>query len=236
MRWMSTGLSVLLLSVTGVVEAQTDGAAKTQVTPIPVVQPGAWGGSGNGWGGWNTGGGSTAFGSATTGMSHLVQAQGQANLANSAAAINYQQARRSAMENNMMGAEAYFQVREMNRQAREAERAPRATQADLVRYAKEGVPKRMSPSELDPLTGAVNWPVILRDDVYQEGRKTVELAFTTRAQVGHLTADQRAALTQAIESLQATLKQNLPNYSPQDYVRAKKFLEQLAYERQLAPS
>jgi hypothetical protein len=216
---------------------QVPGVPQVRINPVPVVQPdsggGAWGGGGGYGGYYNSGAGSTAFGSAATGMADLVRSSGYANLQNSAAAINYQQARRSAMENNWIAAEGYFQGRQMNKAYREAEATPRPTQADLVRYAKSGVPKRMSPSELDPLTGQIAWPSLLADNAYQLDRQRLEAAFADRAKLGQLSADQRMQVQEAASGLQATMKKNVNAYLPQDYVQAKKFVEQLTYEARM---
>ena len=107
---------------------------------------------------------------------------------------------------------------------------PKATQEDLVRYAKQRAPSRLSPSELDPLTGVITWPLILREDTYQESRDALEQLYQQRASMGSLTGTQRGEVQQAISTLQADLKQNLRNYVPQDYVQAKKFLEGLNLE------
>ena len=117
----------------------------------------------------------------------------------------------------------------MNRQFREQERGPQATPEDLARYAKAGLPKPLSPSELDPLSGAVNWPALLKEAPYASDRKTVDYLFTLRAQSGQLTFEQQTQLTQAMQNLEDTLKQNINSYSPQVYVSAKKFVQQLAF-------
>jgi hypothetical protein len=241
MRLTSCVLSLLWVGGTVAYGAQSSssevpGVPKVKINPIPVVQPdsgGSWGGGGGYGGYYESGSGSTAFGSAASGMADLVRSSGQANLQNSAAAINYQQAQRSAMENNWIAAEGYFQGRQMNKAYREAEASPRATQADLVRYAKSGAPKRMSPSELDPLTGYITWPSLLADKAYQADRKTLDAAFAYRAKQGQFNLDQRTKVQQAAESLAAAMKKNINAYAPQDYVQAKKFLEQLTYESRL---
>ncbi len=216
----------------------TPSVPQVSISPVPVVQPG--GGTpfaGNGGYGFSySGAGSTIAGSAAAGMADLVRSSGYANLQNSAAAINYQQARRSAMENNWIAAQGYFEGREMNRAYRQAEAGPRPTQEDLARYAKSGVPKRMSPSELDPLTGQIAWPSLFKDPVYQADRKKFEALAAQRAQVGQLGVEQRKAVAEAAESVHGVMKANLKAYAPQDYVQAKKFLDQLAFEMRLPPT
>ena len=196
--------------------------------PQPVVAGGGWG-----WGGTHA---STAEQGMMEGMSSMMQAAGARNLMNAQAAGFVEDARRKNIDNRMYGTDAYFQMRKTNREARAAEQGPRPTQEDLQRYARQRAPGRLSPSELDPLTGAISWPGLLREDAYAESRGQVESLFQKRVQAGYLTGSQRAEVQQAVDALQADLKKNLRNYAPQEYVQAKKFTEGLNYELVAASS
>lgn len=192
---------------------------------FPQTNVGGWGG---GWGGG--GFASTAEQGAMMGMADMMQAAGSRNLMNAQAMGFVEDARRKNIDNRMYGTEAYFQMRQTNREARAAEAPPKASQADLERYARARAPDRLSPSELDPLTGVITWPAILREDPYKSSRDALEQLYTQRASMGALTGTQRGQVQQAIGSIQAGMKQNINNYVPQDYVQAKKFLESLHYE------
>jgi hypothetical protein len=182
----------------------------------------------NGYGGYHHA--STAEEGALRGMGDLTRSVGAANLMNSEAAINMETARKEYISNRSYATETYFNMREMNRQAREAARGPRPTQEDAARYAAARTPQRLSPSELDPLTGDIDWPSTLRDPAYADPKSTLEKAFDVRAKNGYLTADQRAAVKKHADELLAMLKSDINAYSPQDYVNAKKFVEGLQYE------
>jgi hypothetical protein len=164
------------------------------------------------------------------GFADVVRSAGAANLMNSEAAKNYEDARRKYMDNRVYGTEKYFQMRQINKTAREAERGRQPTMEDLLRYASERAPSRLSPSELDPLTGQINWPGLLRDPVYAANRKTLEDLYAGRSVVGYLSPDQATEVGVAIDSMRAVMKQNVKTYPPQMYTMAKKFLESLAYE------
>ena len=240
MRFTYLVLSGWFLSWACAAWAQSAGSGAPQqgvAPPAQVVAPsGGWGGNSL-WGGnaaW--GAGSTAAGSAAAGMSALVQARGQANLLNSEAAINLEAARRTDMQNNWIAAQGYFEGRLMNNAYRAQLASPRATQADLVRYSKESLPKALSPSELDPVTGDINWPELLTDKPYQADRQKLEQLFANRAKLGQLNREQRMEVDQATQSMQAVLKKNLKSYAPQEYVQAKKFLEQLAFALRAQPA
>jgi hypothetical protein len=191
---------------------------------------GGWGG---GWGGGSYA--STAEQGAMMGMADMMQAAGSRNLMNSQALGFIEDARRKNIDNRMYGTDAYFQMRKTNKEARAAEAAPKASRADLERFARQRAPNRLSPSELDPLTGTISWPAVLREDAYKPYRDELEKLYQQRANIGALTGSERGEVQQAINALQADLKKNLPNYVPQDYVQAKKFIEGLNYEL-FAPS
>lgn len=186
---------------------------------------------GGGWGGtWGGSHASTAEQGAMMGMADMMQSAGSRNLMNAQAMGFVEDARRKNIDNHMYGTEAYFQMKKTNREARAAAAPPQASQADLERYARLRAPSRLSPSELDPLTGVISWPAILREDTYKPSRDALEQLYVQRASMGALTGTERGQVQLAINALQADLKQNLRNYVPQDYVQAKAFLEGLHYE------
>jgi hypothetical protein len=169
-----------------------------------------WGG----YGGYGGGHASTAEEGALRGMADVTRSAGAANI-----------------ENRQYGAETYFNMRQTNRQAREAERGPRPTSEDLQRYSQARVPDRLSVSDLDPLTGEIDWPMALRDDPYAQERQWLDAAYDQRAKAGgYLSATQRAEVKQVTESMKAELKANINLYSPNEYLQAKKFIEGLNYE------
>ena len=190
--------------------------------PQTVVAGGGWG-----WGGAHA---STAEQGMMEGMASMMQSAGARNLMNAQALGFVEDARRKNIDNRVYGTDAYFQMRKANRDARAAEQGPRPTQEDLQRYARQRAPSRLSPSELDPLTAAISWPSVLREDTYAAYRGQLESLFQKRAQKGYLTGSERAEVQQTVGALQADLKKNLRNYTPQDYVQAKKFTEGLNYE------
>jgi len=173
---------------------------------------------------------STAAEGAARGMADLVRSQGQTNLNNSAAAINYSVARRNQTDNRSAWTSTYFQMRQENRRARAAERGPRPSMADLVRYAQAGKPKPLSPSELDNITGNVHWPMLLQVDDYQDSRYELEKIFKSRARTGTLSPSDFMRIRQVTTSMLDQLKGNIRELPPQQYMIAMRFLESLAYE------
>ena len=187
-------------------------------------------------GGGNYGGGypvyshsSTAAEGAMRGLGDVVRSQGQANLDNSAAAINYSVARSNELENQKQYTETYFAKKEMNRQARAAARGPRASMKDLVRYAQVGKPKPLSPSEVDSVTGAIQWPMLLRTETFQSNGKKVQKVFSSRAKSEAISPSEYREIRQLTSKMLADLKGQIREVRPADYTASKRFLQSLAY-------
>jgi hypothetical protein len=190
------------------------------------------GGGGYGYGGGY--GASTAAGSAMYGMADVVRASGEANLSNSEAAKNWQDARSMEYDNRIKGTQTYFEMRKMNRAYTDAERSKPMTSEEAFRAAREAAPKRLSASQLDPVTGGIAWPVLLTAEDFAADRKVVDALFTDRERAGSVTGDQYQKIQQVTDDMLAKLKKNISNYSPNDYIKSKKFLESLAYESRFA--
>ena len=95
------------------------------------------------------------------GFADIVRSAGAANLMNSEAAKSYEQRCRMSIDNRVYGTEKYFELRQINRRPRRGTRPP-AHDGGPDPYAAQRVPDRLSPSGLDPLTGVISWPAILR--------------------------------------------------------------------------
>ncbi len=181
---------------------------------------------------WNYGA-STAFGSATRGLADVVRSQGAFNLLSSEAAINMTEARRRAIENAQEWAKTYFEMRQMNRAYRAAERGPRPTRQDWIRYAQAGKPERLSPSELDNVSGEINWPILLRGDQFEEYRAVLNRLFAAKAETGTLSPDGYLTIDRVTDAMKAQLQSEIEDLPPQDYVNARHFIESLAYEAKI---
>jgi hypothetical protein len=179
---------------------------------------------------------STAAEGSMRGMADVVRSQGQANLSNSAAAINYSQARSNEIDNRRQATETYFDMRRMNKAYRDSERKPKPSMEDLVRYAQAGKPKRLSPSELNPVTGTIRWPILLRSDEFTDNRAKLEKAFAERASHGVVGTDDYMKIKKTTAAMQADLKKQIRKAVPDQYMVAKRFLESLAFEAGLPAS
>lgn len=152
----------------------------TPVAPSPSVSTyggGYWGGSG---------GASTVAGSSLNGMASVISARGDAALSTSAAAVNMTQAQKQEIENRNAATNTYFQMRQTNKQARAAEEGPRPTVEQIARIAKDGMPKPLSPGEVNQVTGQIYWPSALQLEGFAAQRAEVDGLSATRAKYGTL--------------------------------------------------
>jgi hypothetical protein len=148
---------------------------------------------------------------------------------------NVEDARKKYIDNRVYGTEKYFEMRRINKMARTAEQGPRPSMEDIIRVSDSRKPNRLSPSELDPLTGKIAWPPILRDAQYEQDRMKLEELYGARAFSGFLTGSQLTEVNSTVGNIEAELKKKISEYPPQSYVQAKSFLRSLAYEATLQP-
>lgn len=176
---------------------------------------------------------------AAMGMSAMVRAAGMASLTTSMAASNFEDARSKNIDNHIKYAKAYderqrlvkAQRAEMQAE-REAKRKP-LTSEQMYRWAQQGVPKPLSASQLDPVTGAIHWPVALRDDPFKSYRESTEMFFHEAiANPQSFSYDSYHQIQEAGTDCLAQLKSHIKDYRPDDYIQAKKFVESLTYAAQ----
>lgn len=180
---------------------------------------------------------STAGESYARGMADYVRSAGMYNLSTSAAAINVEQARSQNIDNQLKYTQMYFDRKRVNQAYMDSQKGPRPTAQDIHRMAAAEAPKRMTPSEVDPLTGSINWPPVLGLDAYAEDREKINAMFDTRATGAGQTSPQDFMTIQQLTSdMLDSLKANIRLYQPQDYVEARKFLERLNYEARFPSS
>ena len=135
-----------------------------------------------GWGGGNFA--STAQQGADYGMASMMRAQGYQNLQNSEAAKNYQSAQSQLIDNRKKWTETYFDMRKTNRQARAEEAPARISHEDAIRLAKSVAPPRLSSTQLDPVTGHIQYPLVLQDSIFTPYRSELDSLFAGRASSG----------------------------------------------------
>ena len=187
------------------------------------------------WGGgmgFNRGGyASTAGQAAAYGMSEMARARGAENLQNSEAAKNWQEAKTADIQNRLLWTETYFDMRKENRDRRAEEAGPRVTQEQAIRMARMAAPPRLGSTQLDPVTGHIEYPLILTDDSYAAYRDRLDSLFAHRAETGgSIQFSDSQAIQQTVSKFVDALKQRVKDYPAGDYGRARTFLDSLAHE------
>lgn len=190
------------------------------------------------WGGgfgYNRGGyASTAAQAAAYGMSEMMRAQGYQNLENSEAAKNWEEAKTLEIQNRMRWTETYFEMRKTNRDARAAEAGPPVTQEQAIRMAKMSSPRRLGSTQLDPVTGHIEYPPLLQDDIYSPYRHELDALFAKRAATGgSIQYSEYQAIQTTVSKFVDALKEHVDKYPAGDYGRARTFLNSLAHEASL---
>ncbi|HEV7224479.1 MAG TPA: hypothetical protein VGN42_17355 [Pirellulales bacterium] len=174
---------------------------------------------------------STAGEGYALGMAAVVYSAGAANLMNSAAAINVEQARSAYLDNQIKFTETYYAKKRMHQSYVDSTRNLGQSSQRLATLAKTAPPASLSDAELDPVSGQIVWPHVLRGDDYEPLRSKLDELFVERAAAGgNISLQQADAIVDSSDALAAELKKRLKQYPSGDYMRAKRFVEQLSQE------
>jgi hypothetical protein len=157
---------------------------------------------------------------------------GQYNRLTAEARLIHTHADTRDIENYDYGVRTYFEMRQYNRAARAAERGPRATQADLVRFAAQEKPHRLSPGELSN-TGEISWPILLQADEFAAFRAELEQTFVQRAADGRVGLEDHVKVSRTAKVMLDVLKTYVSEVDGMDYIAARRFIESLAFEARL---
>lgn len=220
-----------ILCAVGLAVAGVQTFTRGQEVPVQVPMSMPWGG-----GMWGfQAHASTAAEGAARGVADVMQAAGAANLMNSAAMINVEQARSQYIDNRLKGTKTYFEMKQYNKDYRKANEKPRPTSEQLFRLAKDATPKKMNPQELDPVTGQISWPEALKTDDFSKSRAELEALYAQRAEAsGKLNMEQFTAIRASIAAMRDTLKGKARQLPPQVFTSASAFIRRLEHAAQLA--
>ena len=182
---------------------------------------------------WGGGHASTAAEGAARGMADVVRSAGEANLLNAQAAGYYEEARSMNIDNHLKYTKTYFEMKRANKEYRDATKAPRPTSEQLFRLAKDATPKSLTPDQLDPVTGRINWPELLLTSDFDECRQSLDSLYADRASAsGRINMDQYNQIRNLVQQAQGVLKKKI-NEVPQVFTGANAFLKQLQHAAKL---
>jgi hypothetical protein len=210
-------------------QAMAQGVAGGQLNLSPEEQL-LWGGSGGSYS-------SNMYGAVTVDQAHgmavadVVRSAGSYNRDTAAAEVLDQKARSMAIDNYDDAVRTYFDIRQLNRRERNAERGPMPTQADAYRYSQSRVPERVSVAALDRQTGVIHWPAALMAPEFDEHRARLEQVFQGRSYYNSGIASQSyLEIRDEANRMLATLESRVAEMDPTAYIQAKKFVIGLGYE------
>jgi hypothetical protein len=217
-----TVIGIALASATALGQSTTT-RPYTPAVPAPSTYN-AYGGYG-----YTDTGASTLEEGAMRGMASVISAKGDYNLATSAAAVNLTQAQKQDIENRQDATQAYFAMQETNRAARAVKQSQRLSHEQLVRIASQAAPAKVTSSEVDPVSGQVHWPDLLKREQFSAERIALEKLAVKHAQYGALPVTDLEAAGQLIEAMSAKLREVVTSAPAQQYVNSKNFLKSLMY-------
>ena len=178
-------------------------------------------------------GGGSAWGNYARGIAAMTYAQGQYNRLTAEARVIGAEAERLEIENRQQRADAFFAMRQANQQARAALRRPRPTPEQIADRAKQAAPDRLSNVQLDPNTGQLSWPILLRADRFAVLRTDLDATFSQRAANRGLGQQESQKAGQLADAMLTELKSLVRQVQGGDFIEAQQFLRSLAYEAQL---
>lgn len=167
------------------------------------------------------------------GLGAYARSVGQANLLNSQAAINLEEAEAKRLVNAEKRTETYFRLQQINAAARQANRPARLSQDEYVALAKRQAPDRLSAFDYDRALGRLNWPAALTSGDFAAEREMLDAVFASRTPADTGAGSEfHNVVRQLTSSLQSKLQAELSTMSPMEFIAAKKFLTGLTYESQ----
>jgi hypothetical protein len=198
---------------------------------------GGWGGNwGGGWG-WGQPIATTPAQSYAYGLSDLTRARSQSNLTNAEALSTLSDVRAKEIQNSVSYTNAFFDKRRINEQYRESQRRPRATNEQLIRYARDGMPDRASGTQIDSITGELSWPIVLQSPEFETYRAELDALFKERAATGSIMSrDPFLKTRETCEAFLAALRAQIRDLQPNDFIEGKNFIEMLSFESQHPPN
>lgn len=222
-----------LFLLQGVANAQSPAGAARWF--VPGAAYGAYGGGYGGGYGYGGYGASTAPQGYMDGMSQVIRSRGAASVDYSQARINNQQAASSYLDNQQKWFDYYHQRKDRGKQMMAAQAAEQKAAAQrYVAHEKSGFPPRLTASQLDPVTGQINWPEALKADMFADSRKKIE-DLASVMHVAGSTVDFDKEFHDAAHEMLSQLKTTVRDTPTFEYVAARQFLESLAFEGRYLP-
>jgi len=174
---------------------------------------------------------STAAEGYLRGSASVITAVGQKNYLDSVAAVNYQEALRRSIENSGLRVKTYFENKEINRAYREKYRELPPTKDQWARIIEASLPDKLTDEQVDPTTGKLIWPHILRTNEYAAFRNRIDQLWSSRTPDNSGDGSPfQIELNELVDGMKLLLKSNVKVLSSTQYTGARFFLLSVEYE------
>jgi hypothetical protein len=150
----------------------------------------------------------------------VASALGQDNQPAAPAPLTQAQVQGNALRNQSQGAQTARNI---------ADRASRPTTEELNEWAHAANPRPLAANEIDPVSGTLYWPSALQDDSFEPLRQVVQDYAAKWAQSGSLDRTDQMGMRKQIVAMYDSLKSQIHDIAPQDYVACRGFLERLLF-------
>jgi hypothetical protein len=214
-----------LLAFAGIASAQNYGTTVAPSVAVAGYAPGGYG-----YGGYHA---STEAEGVLRGGADFLRAIGEGNYYNSLGLVNTQEAWSRAIDNKQKAVETYFQIKQINRAAREAARPQPLTFTQYAKLAKQEAPERLGDADYNRVMGRLSWPAVLTSDDFAAERSALDQVFVGRkAQDVGVSTDFHREVRELTSAMAAKLRSRIDTMSPMEYIAAKKFLTSVTFESQ----
>jgi hypothetical protein len=180
--------------------------------------------------------GTTIDGEMRAGMADQMRALGELRYNSAIAWRQNEEARRQAADNDLHAEKIYFQMRKLNRESTLAEH-PRLTAAEIKKINQSRLPRRLSPSELDPTWGTIYWPAVLQRAEFELARTTLNDIFAHRRDERFgLGTPAQHQVQQLTTEMRNELNSKIADMNQMEWIQAVRFVESLGYEARFSSS
>jgi hypothetical protein len=168
-------------------------------------------------------------------MAMMSQAMAQYNLATAAAARNNELAYSQYLDNRRAAAEKRLAARWENESHRAEQRKAGITSEQREQTGRSHLPQRLNSEQWQPLSGTFQWPEALSGDGFAAERRRLEQLFAQRTrEASGLGSSNYDEVRSLVRTMQGRLARQAKQLGVEEFSRARKFLESVAYEARFA--
>jgi hypothetical protein len=161
-------------------------------------------------------------------MADVIRARGQAEANRAKAARDYEEARSRYIDNQTKWLEEYNERKRIGLAQQQEERQQRRDYVNRYRSARDAArsTELPIPSQVDPETGRIDWPIVLQSDPYSAETEKLDMLLREWAE-GSDPAQLAPQVGDLVGRMQTRLRTHIRDYSPSDYIAADKLLSSL---------